>query len=201
MKTKFFTCAILALLTLSTVSCGSQQPVTQVQKPVSSFSGNYNAAPDAETDTKEYFVGTGFSYGSRVQKSVLQRTALTNAQNIIRQKLQHSYEGMITDYMNNYSNDKGSDIQAKIEAAGTQVINAIIGDTYESATAKFSDVDEKGNVECVVNVRVYKNELVDKLAKKVSEDLSADEKMKIDFKENEFRQKMESKFEKFSENK
>ncbi len=192
MKTKFFTCAIFALLTVSIVSCGSQQPIAQVQRPVSSFSGSYNSAPDAETDTDEYFVGSGFSYGSRKKKSQLQRTALMNAQDIIRQKLTHSYSGLVTNYMENYENDDVSDIQAKMQAAGTQVINAVVADTYESATAKFSDVDEKGEIECIVNIRVYKAQMAEKITQKLAEELTEDQKARIDFREGEFHKKYEA---------
>ena len=193
MKNRIINLTLLLLSAIVYASCGSTKPVAETRS-TNPFNGEFYSAPDAEIDTKEYFVGTGFAYGTRIQKSSLQQTALTGAQDIVRQKMSHSYKGMISNYMNNYGNDVGTDIQTKLERGGIQIIDKIIGDTYESATAKFSAVDEKGQIECVVNIRIYKNELADKIAKKAAEDLSSDEKLQIDFKEDQFRQKMQEAF-------
>lgn len=200
MKTRFVNSLFVAISMLICVSCGSSKPVAETRS-TNPFNGEFYAAPDAEIDTKEYFVGTGFGYGSRVEKSALQQTALTNAQDIVRQKMQHSYKGMIRNYMNNYGNDVGTDIQTKLERGGDQIIDALVGDAYESATAKFSEADEKGQIECVVNIRVYKNELADKIAKKATEDLSSEEKLQIDFKEDLFRKKMQEAFNQYKNEK
>ena len=198
MKTRLVNSLFVAISMLICVSCGSSKPVAETRS-TNPFNGEFYAAPDAEIDTKEYFVGTGFGYGSRVEKSALQKTALTNAQDILRQKMTHSYKGMVSNYMNNYGNDVGTDIQTKLEQGGIQVIDVIVADTYESASAKFSSVDEKGDIECVANIRVYKNELADRLAKKATEDLSSEEKLQIDFKEDQFRKKMQEAFSQFKD--
>ncbi len=128
---------------------------------------------------------------------VLQTSALTNAQNIVRQKMKHAYKGAIDDYSNYIGNNAGSDAQTHIERAGTQIIDAVINDTRATSGPKFSAVDDKGDVTCFVGIRVYKKAIEDKIVEHVSKD----EELRIRFNEQEFRKKMDENFKKFKEDK
>lgn len=118
--------------------------------------------PTLKGDTDEYFEALGISYGSKVRMGELHMLALTNAQNIIRQKMAHVYKGVIEDYMRVYGNNLGTDIETKMERGGKQFINAILNDTREVGSPEFSEMDEKGNVTCYVVARVYKQGLAEK---------------------------------------
>ena len=58
-------------------------------------------------------------------------------------------------------------------------------------------VDDKGNVNCFIGIRISKKAVADKIADYVSED----EELKIRFKEDQFRQRMKESFKDFKENK
>ena len=187
-------CAILIML-----SCGStKKAATTESKPkAGSPFGEVYEAPCAVYDDDDFFAATGIASGSKNRMDVLQTSALTNAQNIVRQKMQHAYKGAIDDYSNFVGNNSGSDAQAKVERAGTQIIDAVINDTRAFCGPKFSAVDEKGDVTCFVGIKVSKKVIADK----ITNHLSNDEELKIRFQEEEFRKRMEQSFEKFKEKK
>lgn len=191
MKKLFTIATVVAAMVL--VSCGAKKSVANTG--VSPFGDTYEM-PAAEYDTDEEFGATGIASGSKMRMDVLQRTALNNAQNIVRQKMQHAYKGAFDDYMNYVGNNVGADAQAKAEAGGTQIMDLIVNDT-KATKVVFSSPDEKGNVTCFVGIRVNKKAVSDKIADYVSED----EELKIRFKEDEFRKKMEAYFKKYKENK
>jgi len=178
-------------------SCGSSKQATTDYKPKagSPFEGVYDP-PCLDKDTPEYFVGLGISNGSRNRMDVLQTSALTNAQNIARQKMQHAYKGMISDYSNLIGNNAGSDAETKVERAGNQIIDRIINDTEAWCGPKFSGVDDKGSVSCYIGIRITKKQVSDAIGDYVSKD----DELKIRFNEQEFRKYMEEEFKKFKEN-
>lgn len=192
---KFYVMAVLSATLL--VSCGSHKTaVSNNSRPASPF-GDVYEVPAAENDTEEYFGATGIASGSKARMGELQLLALTNAQNIIRQKMQHAYKGAVDDYINSVGNNAGTDIQSKVERGGTQVIDVIVNNTQASKGPMFSAVDDKGNVTCYIGIRISKKSVADKIVDYVSED----EELKIRFKEEQFRQRMKESFKDFKENK
>lgn len=181
------------------MSCGSQKNGMVAANGTRSTSpfGDVYEVPAAENDTEEYFGATGIASGSKARMGELQLLALTNAQNIIRQKMRHAYKGAVDDYINSVGNNAGTDIESKIERGGTQIIDAIVNDTQASKGPMFSGVDDKGDVTCYIGIRISKKAMADKIADYVSED----EELKIRFKEDQFRQRMKESFKDFKENK
>jgi hypothetical protein len=51
-------------------------------------------APCSEKDSDDEFAGTGIASGSKNRMDVLQTAALTNAQKIVRQKMQHAIKAL-----------------------------------------------------------------------------------------------------------
>ena len=187
----------LMMAGLLTVSCSSSKKLAnQNYKPKagSPFEEVYDA-PCLDYDTDDYYVGLGIASGAKARMGELQTAALTNAQNIVRQKLQHAYKGAIDDYSNYVGNNSGSDLEAKVERGGTQLINKIVNDTRATCGPRFSGVDDKGDVTCYVGIRIYKKEFVEAVTKHLSDD----EELKIRFKEDEFRKRMDANFEKYKE--
>lgn len=195
LNTYYLSIAITAIFAgLMLIGCGGSQSANTNYKPkAGSPFGEVYEAPCTQHDTDDEFAATGFANGSKNRMDVLQTAALTNAQNVVRQKMQHAYKGAIDDYSNYIGNNMGSDAQAKVERAGTQIIDRIINDTKAVCGPKFSSVDEKGDVTCYVGIRISKKQVADAIANH----LSADEELKIRFNEHEFRKRMEENFEKY----
>lgn len=187
---------ILASVAVLLTSCGSAKSPAKSSTSSGSPFGDVYEVPAAENDTEEYFGATGIAYGSKARMGELQLLALTNAQNLIRQKMQHAYKGAVDDYMNMVGNNSGSDIQSKIERGGTQIIDVIVNDTQASKGPMFSTVDEKGNITCYIGIRISKQKIADAISDYVSED----EELKIRFKEHKFRERMQESFKSFKEN-
>lgn len=181
------------------VSCGTKKNAMSTANYSRSSSpfGDVYEVPAAENDTEEYFGATGIASGSKARMGDLQLDALSNAQNMIRQKMKHAYKGAVDDYMVRFGNNAGSDIQSKLERGGTQIIDAIVNDTQASKGPLFSNVDDKGNVTCYIGIRISKKVIADKVADYVSED----EELKIRFQEDQFRKRMKESFKEFKENK
>lgn len=197
MKKIFVLVATATALLLS--SCGTQKNAMTTannNRSVSPFRDVFEV-PAAENDTDEYFGATGIATGPKARMGDLQLDALSNAQNMIRQKMQHAYKGAVDDYMVRFGNNAGSDIQSKLERGGTQIIDVIVNDTQASKGPFFSSVDEKGDVTCYIGIRISKKTIADKIADYVSED----EELKIRFQEEQFRQRMKESFKEFKENK
>ena len=201
-KNIFFSVIALVAGMCVMTSCGGSskqvaQPTPQrVAEAVNPFAGGVYEAPGFEPDTEEYFAALGIANGPQTRMDVLQLSALTNAQNVVRQKLKHAYKGIVSDYSNYIGNNAGSDAQVHVERAGDQIIDAVVNDT-RAQSLKFSGVDEKGHVSCYCGIRIYKKQLADKIADVVSED----EELKIRFKEQEFRKYMQEKFKEYKESK
>ena len=194
----FCTIALIVGITGILTSCASKK-VQQINSTVAAeainpFGGGTFTVPGFEHDTEEYFAAVGLSNGSKERMDVLQLSALTNAQNVIRQKLKHAYKGMVADYSNYIGNNIGTDANVHVERAGNQIIDAVVNDT-QAQTLQFSGVDEKGNVTCYTGIRVYKKQLAEKIAKAVSED----EELKIRFEEKKFREYMQEQFKEYKE--
>lgn len=195
----YFTMVTFVASVLFMASCGTNKGTVSANQPNSSGSpfGDVYEAPAAENDTEDYFGATGIAVGPKVRMGELQLIALTNAQNMIRQKMQHAYKGMVDDYMDAIGNNVGNDIQTEVERGGRQIIDAIVNETQASKGPVFSAVDEKGNVTCFLGIRISKKATADKIADNVSED----EELKIKFKADQFRQRMQEAFKEYKENK
>lgn len=188
---------VLVLASVMAVSCSNKKNLAKenYRPNVDSLFEDVNDAPCIDYDTDDYYVGLGIASGAKARMGELQTVALTNAQNIVRQKLQHTYRGAIDSYSNYVGNNNGPDLEDKVERAGTQLIDKIVNDTRATCGPRFSGVDEKGDVTCYVGVRVYKKDFVETVTKHLSDNKD----LKIRFKEDEFRKRMDANFEKYKE--
>ena len=200
MKTrKIFVIATVAIASAALMGCGGSKQLATTAKTQTGgnpFTDVYEA-PCADKDTEAYFVGLGIASGSRNRMGELQEAALTSAQNIARQKMQHAYKGAIDDYSSYMGNNMGSDAQRKVERGGSQLIDRIVNDTHAECGPKFSGVDERGEVTCYIGIRISKQQL----AQAIANHLSKDEELKIRYNEQEFRKRMDQNFKNFKEGK
>ena len=194
---RLFSIVVMAT-TVFFVSCGvgtTKQMVTASVLGQSPFGDTYEM-PAAEYDTDDSFGATGIATGQRTRMDVIQLQSLANAQDLVRQKMKHAYKGLIDNYSEYIGTDKGSDAITKMERGGSQIIDAIVNDT-KASQVRWSSVDEKGNITCYTGIRVDKKVVADAISDYVSED----EELKIRFKEEEFRKKMDESFKKYKESK
>ena len=126
------------------------------------------AIPTSKGDTDEYYEALGIANGPKARMGELHMLSLKNAQDIIRQKMAHTYKGVIEDYIRVYGNNRGTDIDTKMERIGKQFINVFLNDTREIGSPEFTEADQDGNVTCYVLARVYKRGLPDKMADYIS---------------------------------
>lgn len=197
MKKNFILLVAVTTAISLNISCGSQKQVVQ-QKTSGSPFGDVYEVPCAVYDNNEEFAATGIYRGSMNQKGEVHKFALQNAQSIIRMKIKHAYKGMVSDYSSSTGNNAGNDIETKVAMAGDQIIDAVVNNTSECCV-KFSSVGDDGHIECYVAIKISKNDLSEKIAKEVSNKLSDDEKMRINFNESQYREQMDKKFEQYKE--
>ncbi|MDR0834971.1 MAG: hypothetical protein LBN11_00090 [Tannerella sp.] len=187
MKTIFLKIAAMAVLVVFVAtSCGSkkQTAVSNSRNSSNPFGGAFEA-PCAMYDDDEYFAATGIASGPATQKGTLQRTALSNGQAMIRQKMQHAYEGVVKDYFEHIGANKGSDVETQTIGGGNQIIMGIVNNTSQSCLM-FSPVDDKGNVECYIGIKISKS----KVANAIADNLSKSEKAEIRQHAEDFRKQI-----------
>lgn len=197
MKKTFLFLILTASILVFNVSCGSQKQVPQ-QKTSGNPFGDVYEAPCTVYDTNEEFAATGIYRGSMYQKGEVHKFALQNAQSIVRMKIKHAYKGMVSEYTSSIGNNAGNDIETKITSAGDQIIDTVVNNTSECCI-KYSAVADDGQIECYVAIKIAKNDLSEKIAKEISNKLSDDEKMRINFNESQYREQMEKRFEQYKE--
>lgn len=196
MKNIIFLVGIIVISYLFS-SCGSSKPAVAQQQNTMPFGDAYEA-PCTIYDTPEEFAATGIYKGSMNQKGEVQKFALANAQQQVRMKMQHAYKGMVSDFAQTIGNNKGNDIEAKMNAAGDQMIDVVVNNT-SACCIKWSQVDAQGMIECYCAIKIPKVDLSKKVAQAVSNVLTEDEKLKIQFDEQKYREQMEERFSKFKE--
>ena len=179
---------VFVMVSLFAASCSNKKALGKQNNPKENVLFKQTEdVPCMDYDTDDYYVGQGISSGPKARMGELQTIALTNAQNVVRQKLQHAYKGAVTDAVEYKGNNSQSDFEAKMERRGIQIITKIVNDTRVVCGPKFSGVDEKGDITCYVGIRVYKKEFVEAVTKSLADD----EELKDGFDEKEFRKQMD----------
>lgn len=182
-------------------SCGTTNKTT-TQPQASSVSnapfGEVYSMPCEVYDTDTEFAATGIYRGSSYQKGECQLNALENAKQLVYAKFKHTYKGMISNYSNSIGNNRGNDIETKLERSGDQVVKAILND-IQASCIKFSGVQADGSIECYVAIKVSKRVIADQVSKTISDNLTADEKNRINYNEYSYRKEMEERMKNFRE--
>lgn len=194
MKKMNFLVAIAAVCVCFLSACNASRPMSV---PVASAGGGN---PFGETftlpceiyDTPTEFAATGVYRGSSYQKGECILNALENAKQQVYAKYHHSYKGMISNYSSTIGNNRGNDIATKLERAGDQVMDVILNDAM-AVCQKFSAVQADGMIECYVAIKIPKGEIAEKVARKVADVLTDEEKEEIGFQEYNYRKQMEER--------
>lgn len=174
-------------------SCGgSSKQVAQQYSQAGSYANPYAGIvknPLFHKDTDEYWYAVGEASGKLDDDAgQIKLDALTNAQDFIRQKMSHSYEGLITNYGRTIGNSQGNDRQRKLERCGKQVIENIVNNTDSEDEA--SRVNEKGIRTIYVVIKISKKHV----SKEIKNFVSKDEDLRISYNSDQFFNKMDETF-------
>lgn len=195
--------AALAAATLMLVSsCGAQKAATAAaasSQPKSPF-GEVYEVPCAVYDTPEQFAATGIYRGSSYQKGECQLNALQNARQLVYEKYHHAYQGMVSNYSQSIGNNRGNDIETKMNRAGDQIMDIILND-IQANCVKFSAVGDDGMVECYVGITVPKAMIAEQVTNAVSDVLTPEEKEAIGFDEFVYRKQMQERMAEYKDRK
>lgn len=195
MKDKFFILAV-SIISMLMSSCSSHKTATVQPQNTAPFGEVYSMPCGEFHDTKDKFAAVGIYRGSSYQKGECHLNAIANAKAVIREKYHHAYKGMITNYSSTIGNNRGNDIEAKLERAGDVVLDAMLNDAYE-VCSKFSNVYDDGMIECYVAIEISKEDLASQVSKKIDDVLTDEEKQKINFNEYNYRKEMEERLKNF----
>ena len=197
MKT-FHSFAVLLMTALVLSSCGTKQAVAQSQKTQNPFGETFEA-PCQVYDTKQDFAASTSFRGSSMQRNEVQKNALLAAQDLIRLKMQHAYKGMVSEYSASVGNNRGNDVERKMNSAGDRIIDAIINETMQSCV-RWSGIYDDGDIECYIAIEISKEETARRISQEVKDHLTQDEKDRIGFNEQVYREQMQKRFEEYKEN-
>ena len=178
-------------------SCGSKQVVAQSKQTQNPFGETFEA-PCQVYDTKQDFAASTSFRGSSMQRNEVQKNALLAAQDLIRLKMQHAYKGMVSEYSASVGNNRGNDVERKMNSAGDRIIDAIINETMQSCV-RWSGIYDDGDIECYIAIEISKKETARRISQEVKEHLTQDEKDRIGFNEEQYREKMQQRFEEYQE--
>lgn len=186
------------IIALAFASCGSEKQMSSNNSKnngggKSPAFGDVMPTPCEIYDTETEFTATGIFKGSANQKGRVHQAALANAQDLVRQKIQHAYKGLVSNYMSTIGDNQGNDIEGSMSMAGDQVIMAVVNNTAESCV-RWSDVGDDGHVECYVAIKISKAKLAENIANAVDNKLSDDAKIRIKFDELQYRKYMQEYF-------
>ena len=193
MKTKSFfsVMAFVAGMCVMT-SCGSNKQTAQQHSQTGSYANPYAGIvknPLFHKDTDDYWYAVGEASGQLSDDaSQIKLDALTNAQDFIRQKMSHSYEGLIANYGRSIGNSQGNDRQRKLDRGGLQIIEGIVNNTDSEDEA--SSVNEKGIRTIYVVIKISKKQV----AKEIKNFVSKDEDLRISYNSDQFFGQMEEAF-------
>lgn len=141
-------------------------------------------------DDDTYFRDLGIGRVSGNNKQSARRDAVKAAKDMIKARLGEFVQGVTSTYFNSYAGSSASDdVQRKMEDKLNGVVEKMLNDADHECEK--SIVDPKGNLEWYYVVRIPKGDL----KKQMTDAISADEKLKIDFNEYKMQQFMDEKME------
>ncbi len=146
-------------------------------------------------DTKEYFAAVGVAQARHEASALL--ASLENAKQQIRRKMSEFVQGVVADYSNTYrGNSNVDDAQSKIEGLYNNVVEGMLNEVM-AVCVQPQKVKENG----IEYYKIYQAIQIDKetFSKKMQEALSNDEKLEIDFKQEQFQKFFDERIKGMSE--
>ncbi len=139
-------------------------------------------------DDEEYFRDLGIGKVSGNNKQAARLDAVNQAKSMIKARLGEFIQGVTSDYFNSYAGSKpADDVQHKMESKLNGVVEKMLNDADKECEKSIIDV--KGNFEYYYVIRIPKGDL----KKQMTEALTSDEKLNIDFNEHKMQLFMDEK--------
>lgn len=149
---------------------------------------------ESSFDDEMYFRDLGIGRVAGNNKQSARLDAVNNAKAMIKARLGEFVQGVTSNYFNSYAGTKPSDdVQRKMENKLNGVVEKMLNDADKECEK--SIVDIKGQFEYYYVVRIPKGDL----KKQMTEALTADEKLGIDFNEFKMQKFMDEKMEQMLE--
>lgn len=149
---------------------------------------------ESSFDDETYFRDLGIGKVAGNNKQSARLDAVNNAKAMIKARLGEFVQGVTSNYFNSYAGTQPSDdVQRKMETKLNGVVEKMLNDADKECEK--SIVDIKGNFEYYYVVRIPKSDL----KKQMTEALTADEKLGIDFNEFKMQKFMDEKMEQMLE--
>lgn len=143
---------------------------------------------EAGKDDMNFFRAMGIV--DNIDKESARVAALLAAKANIRNKMSEFVQGVSSSYANVYAGSAaGNDVQRKMENKMNAVVEGMLNDAIQ--TCDLMGQSDRGTWEAYVAIEIPKNDM----KKKMTEVLSKDEKLGIDFNEAQFQKFMDEKME------
>lgn len=143
---------------------------------------------EAGKDDMNFFRAMGI--GDHIDKESARVAALLAAKANIRNKMSEFVQGVSSSYANVYAGAAaGNDVQRKMENKMNAVVEGMLNDAMQ--TCDLMGQSDRGTWEAYIAIEIPKNDM----KKKMTEVLSKDEKLGIDFNEAQFQKFMDEKME------
>ncbi|MBR4583597.1 MAG: hypothetical protein IKO34_07285 [Bacteroidales bacterium] len=143
---------------------------------------------EAGKDDMNFFRAMGI--GDNIDKESARVAALLAAKANIRNKMSEFVQGVSSSYANVYAGSAaGNDVQRKMENKMNAVVEGMLNDAIQ--TCDLMGQSDRGTWEAYIAIEIPKNDM----KKKMTEVLSKDEKLGIDFNASQFQKFMDEKME------
>lgn len=177
-------------------------PGTCVSEPRQAISlGESWELPCQMYDDDDYFTATGIAEGDIDEKVRLQELALYDARRIVEWKVRSVYRWIgITWKLRDFvsaNNKKEDKIIDKISQAGNSVIETVINNA-QAKCVKYSGIMEDGMIEAYVGIKISRRKLAEEMLREIRKVLSEEEKNRISFDEEIFRERMIEKLRQYN---
>lgn len=187
-KTIFTSIAVAAIIGVTAISCGVNKKSQSSQ--TSQVEETYTP-PCWTPDDDDYYRATVARRASANSINTLATACLRAARQNLQQKVKGTLRQVTRDYFDQMDVDEGSTVASHIESAADYVVNQFMNDMKETCR-QMTRPDEQGMVTMYMSVEISKKELVDNLAKGLSEN----EQTKVRFNEKMFRDEAMKEFSK-----
>jgi hypothetical protein len=161
-------------------------------------------------DDDDYFTATGIAKGNMDEKGKLQESALYDAKQLVQWKVRSAYRWigiawMLRDFgFVRADNKKEVKIIDKIRHAGISVIETVTNNA-QAKCVKYSGIMADGMIEAYAGIQISRREVAEKMLGEIEKilgenkknEVSFDEKERIEFDEHEFIKRMEEKLKEY----
>ncbi|MDR0305891.1 MAG: hypothetical protein LBI42_03530 [Chitinispirillales bacterium] len=196
-KSVLFNAVIVSVLAVGVVSCGGK--TMQGSGGADKEGPGTGPIPCYEFDTKEYMTGFGEYRGSSHQFGENVIHATNRAKDNARQKMGGAFKGVATSYRASHGNNQGNDVINKMEQGYEEVISKYLNDMHATC-AKQGPIGDDGHQSVFVSFRISRADFSNHVTQAVTDKLTEDEKLSIDFKESQFKDRFKHAFEEFKGN-